>query len=101
MACSSSEVIQSKATISSDKMVEILTQRQLIVSEFNTFQYQGEFSQNKIDSLLTHCHQDLGYSNDDFQQSWQFYTSEGHDELIVIYDKVLQELELMQEKSKN
>lgn len=101
MACSSPEVIRKKAIIPSDEMVKILTQRQLIVSEFNTFQYQGNFSQANIDSLLSICHTELGYSDQDFESSWQFYTSEGNDELMKIYENVLQELQLMQEQAKN
>ena len=83
-------------------MVTILTKRQLIVSEFNTFQYQGDFSKANIDSLMSDCYLSLGYSEDDFDKSWNYYTtSDANEELLVIYDKVLQELQLLEEKSKN
>ena len=100
MACSNPDVIRKKAIIPSDKMVAILMQRQLVISEFNTFQYQGDFSQSNIDSLLNQCHQKLGYSDQEFEDSWQLYTNQANDELMVIYEEVLQELELLQEESK-
>lgn len=101
MACSNPKAISKKELISPDEMVIILTKRQLIVSEFNTFQYQGDFSQANIDSLLGLCHKELGYSDKDFENSWEFYTSSANDELMEIYDNVLQELQLLQEQSRN
>ena len=42
-SCSDGSKLKRTDVISSDDMVTILTQRQLIVSELNTFQYQGFF----------------------------------------------------------
>jgi hypothetical protein len=43
----------------------------------------------------------LGYSEDDFDDSWNYYTTDANEELLIIYDNVLQELQLLEEKSKN
>ena len=43
-SCSNAVEFNSKGVISADEMVKILTSRQLVVSELNTFQYQGSFS---------------------------------------------------------
>ena len=40
------------------------------------------------------------YSEDDFDKSWNYYTTDANEELLVIYDNVLQELQLLEEKSK-
>ena len=87
--------------ISTDDMVTILTKRQLIVSELNTFQFPGDFSKFHIDSLMSDCYLSFGYSEDDFDKSWNYYTTDANEELLVIYEKVLQELQLLEEKSKN
>ena len=50
---------------------------------------------------MSDCYLSLGYSEDDFDKSWNYYTSDANEELLVIYDKVLQELQLLEEKSKN
>ena len=100
-SCSNGSKLKRTDVISSDDMVTILTQRQLIVSEFNTFQYQGDFSKFHVDSLMSDSYLSLGYSEDDFDKSWNYYTTDANEELLVIYDKVLQELQLLEEKSKN
>ena len=100
-SCSDGSKLKRTDVISSDDMVTILTQRQLIVSELNTFQYQGYFSKFHVDSLMSDCYLSLGYSEDDFDKSWNYYTTDANEELLVIYDKVLQELQLLEEKSKN
>lgn len=100
-SCSSQTERTSKGIISSDEMVKILTDRQLLVSELNTFQYQGNFSENHIDSLLASCYVKLDYTDQEFKTSWDYYTTDGSEELLLIYDKVLQELQLLEEKSKN
>ena len=50
---------------------------------------------------MSDCYLSLGYSEDDFDKSWNYYTTYANEELLVIYDKVLQELQLLEEKSKN
>ena len=82
-------------------MVKILTSRHLTVSELNTFQYQGDFSEFHVDSLLSSSYLELGYSEYDFKKSWDYYTSNDNQELLAIYDKVLQEIQLMEEQAKN
>ena len=100
-SCSNDTKLKRTDIISSDDMVTILTKRQLIVSELNTFQYQGDFSQIHIDSLISDCFLSLGYSEDDFDISWNYYTTDANEELLLIYDKVLQELQILEEKSKD
>ncbi|NDG53301.1 MAG: DUF4296 domain-containing protein [Flavobacteriia bacterium] len=100
-SCSDGSKLKRTDVISTDDMVKILTQRQLIVSQLNTFQYQGDFSKFHVDSLISDCYLSLGYSEDDFDKSWNYYTTDANEELLVIYDKVLQELQLLEEKSKN
>ena len=99
-SCSEGPKLKRTDVISSDDMVKILTKRQLIVSELNTFQYQGDFSRFHVDSLMSECFLSLGYSEDDFNKSWNYYTTDANEELLVIYDNVLQELQLLEEKSK-
>lgn len=100
-SCSSQPERKSKGIISSVDMVKILTNRQLVISELNTFQYQGIFSENHIDSLLASSYVNLGYTDQEFNTSWDYYTTDGSEDLLLIYDKVLQELQLLEEKSKN
>jgi len=100
-SCSEQAQNNKKGVISSEDMVTILTNRQLVVSELNTFQYQGNFSEKNIDSLLASSYVDLGYTDADFKTSWSYYTTAGSEDLLLIYDKVLQELQLLEEKSKN
>ena len=59
------------------------------------------FSENHIDSLLASCYVKLDYTDQEFKTSWDYYTTDGSEELLLIYDKVLQELQLLEEKSKN
>jgi hypothetical protein len=101
ISCSNPSNKKYEGIISSDDMVKILTSRQLIVSELNTFQYQGDFSEFHVDSLLSTSYLELGYSEDDFNKSWNYYTNNDNQELLVIYDKVLQEIQLMEEQAKN
>ena len=100
-SCSEGSKFKRTDVISSDDMVTILTQKQLIVSELNTFQYQGDFSKFHVDSLMSDYCLSLGYSEDDFDKSWNYYITYANEELLVIFDKVLQELQLLEEKSKN
>ena len=100
-SCSDGSKLKRTDVISSDDMVTILTRRQLIVSELNTFQYKGNFSKFHLDSLMSDSYLSLSYSKDDFDKSWNYYTTDAHEELLVIYEKVLQELQLLEEKSKN
>ena len=100
-SCTNGSKKSTKDIISSQDMIKILTQRHILVSEFNTFQYQGDTNKNHIDSLLSNCYLSLGYNDNDFDKSWNYYISDANEELLIIYDQVLQELEIIQQKSKN
>tara|TARA_B100002019_G_C21110284_1_gene518047 strand:- start:506 stop:850 length:345 start_codon:yes stop_codon:yes gene_type:complete len=100
-SCTNGSKKSTKDIISSQDMIKILTQRHILVSELNTFQYQGDTNKNHIDSLLSNCYLSLGYSDNDFDKSWNYYISDANEELLIIYDQVLQELEIIQQKSKN
>tara|TARA_B100000963_G_scaffold174812_1_gene152080 strand:- start:1786 stop:2130 length:345 start_codon:yes stop_codon:yes gene_type:complete len=100
-SCTNGSNKSRKDIISSEDMIKILTQRHIVISELNTFQYEGDISENYIDSLLSNCYLSLGYSDNDFDKSWNYYISDDNVELLIIYDKVLQELEIVQQKSKN
>jgi hypothetical protein len=73
----------------------------LLISTFNTYQYEGAISEEGIDSLLSSTYLNLGYTDEEFQSSWEYYLNEGKDELYNIYGNVLQEFELMREESRN
>ena len=100
-SCTNNSKLKRTDIISSDDMVKILTQRQIIISELNTLQYQDKFSKSHIDSLISDSYISLGYSEDNFDRSWNYYTSDANEELLVIYEMVLQELQVLNEKSKN
>ena len=87
--------------ISSDDMVDILCQRHILLSQINTFQYNGDFSNFHFDSLMSDCYISMGYSNEEFNKSWDYYTTDANDELLVIYDKVLLRLQLLEEETRN
>ena len=100
-SCTNNSKLKRTDIISSDDMVKILTQRQIIISELNTLQYQDKFSKSHIDSLISDSYISLGFSEDNFDRSWNYYTSDANEELLVIYEMVLQELQVLNEKSKN
>ena len=100
-SCTNNSKLKRTDIISSDDMVKILTQRQIIISELNTLQYQGKFSKSHIDSLISDSYISLGYSEDNFDRSWNYYTYDANEELLLIYEMVLQELQVLNEKSKN
>ncbi|MGC6470590.1 MAG: DUF4296 domain-containing protein [Flavobacteriales bacterium] len=83
----------SRDFISKDQMTIILKERQLIVSTFNTFQYDGKLDESVVDSLLSSVYLEMGYSENQFQTSWNFYMNDSKGELIEIYDSILHELE--------
>ena len=64
-------------------------------------EYWAQCSKFYVDSLMSDCYLSLGYSEDDFDKSWNYYITYANEELLVIFDKVLQELQLLEEKSKN
>ena len=82
-------------------MVDILCQRHILLSQINTFQYNGDFSNFHFDSLMSDCYISMGYSNEEFNKSWDYYTTDANDELLVIYDKVLLRLQLLEEETRN
>lgn len=94
------EVQKTEAVITVEHMKEILKERQLLISTFNTYQYEGKVSETLIDSLLSSTYLNLGYSDDDFESSWQYYLKDGNKELHDIYGDILQDFELMREESR-
>lgn len=99
-SCSNGSKINTNV-ISSDDMVDILCQRHILLSQINTFQYNGDFSNFHFDSLMSDCYISMGYSNEEFNKSWDYYTTDANDELLVIYDKVLLRLQLLEEETRN
>tara|TARA_Y100000766_G_scaffold210636_1_gene182243 strand:- start:11921 stop:12262 length:342 start_codon:yes stop_codon:yes gene_type:complete len=99
-SCSNGSKINTNV-ISSDDMVDILCQRHILLSQINTFQYDGDFSNFHLDSLMSDCYISMGYSNEEFNKSWDYYTTDANDELLVIYDKVLLRLQLLEEETRN
>ena len=89
-----------QVAIGDEHMKEILKERQLLISTFNTYQYEGAISEEGIDSMLSSTYLNLGYTDEEFQSSWEYYLNEGKDELFNIYGNVLQEFELMREESR-
>ena len=51
--------------------------------------------------MLSSTYLNLGYTDEEFQSSWEYYLNEGKDELFNIYGNVLQEFELMREESRD
>jgi len=94
-------VKQTSKVIDEEQMKEILKERQLLISTFNTYQYEGAISEELIDSMLSSTYIKLGYSDEDFQNSWEFYINEGNKELYEIYGNIIQDFELMKEESMN
>ena len=92
---------RTQVAIGEEHMKEILKERQLLISTFNTYQYEGAISEEGIDSMLSSTYLKLGYTDEEFQSSWEYYLNEGNDELYNIYGNVLQEFELMREESRN
>ena len=99
-SCSNGSKINTNV-ISSDDMVDILCQRHIILSQINTFQYNGNFSKFYLDSLMSDCYISKGYSSEEFNKSWDYYTTDANDELLAIYDKVLLRLQLLEEETSN
>ena len=99
-SCSNGSKINTNV-ISSDDMVDILCQRHILLSQINTFQYNGDFSNFHLDSLMSDCYISMGYSNEEFNKSWDYYTTDANDELLVIYDKVLLRLQVLEEETRN
>ena len=99
-SCSNGSKINTNV-ISSDDMVDILCQRHILLSQINTFQYDGDFSNFHLDSLMSDCYISMGYSNEEFNKSWDYYITDANDELLVIYDKVLLRLQLLEEETRN
>ena len=50
---------------------------------------------------MSDCYISMRYSNEEFNKSWDYYTTDANDELLVIYDKVLQRLQLLEEETRN
>ena len=39
-------------------------------------QYDGDFSNFHLDSLMSDCYISMGYSNEEFNKSWDYYTTD-------------------------
>lgn len=94
------KVQKTEVVISVEDMKEILKERQLLISTFNTYQYEGAVSEDLIDSMLSSTYINLGFSEEDFQSSWEYYLKDGNKELHEIFGYIIQDIDLMKEKSR-
>ena len=50
---------------------------------------------------MSDCYISKGYSSEEFNKSWDYYTTDANEELLAIYDKVLLRLQLLEEETSN
>ena len=81
--------------LDSDKMFSILLDRHLLIAEVSTFQYQEDFSFSSQDSILNAVILKHNVTIEEFEESWNYYLSDANTELIDIYNKVIDQLKLL------
>jgi hypothetical protein len=81
--------------LDNDKMISILVDRHLLLAEVSTFQYKKEFSFSSKDSILNAVILKHDVTVEEFEESWNYYLSDANEDLIGIYDKVIDQLKLL------
>lgn len=75
-------------------MKKILKERQWIIASINTYHYDVNPLGENVDSLLASVHQVMGYSNQEFQHSWNFYLHEKSNQLLMVCDEIIQDFQM-------
>ncbi len=87
--------------IPANDMKKILQERQWQVASINSYHHTEKLQIENVDSILSSIHTMRGYTDEEFQQSWDYYLHQNNNELITIYDEILQDLELARDTIKN
>ena len=87
--------------IPKNDMKKILKERQWFIATCDYTRLTENKPFQNTDSILSSFHKNLGYSDAEFQQSLDFFINQNHDDLLSIYNDILQELSLESEKIKD
>jgi hypothetical protein len=79
-------------------MKQILLERHLLLAQITSFQYPDSLSNTIVDSLFNNICLKKGISKQEFDQSWKHYNTKEVDQLIKVYDSVIEELKVMELK---
>ncbi len=88
----------SEPKIDTDVMKQILLERHLLLAQITSFQYPDSLSNTIVDSLFNNICLKKGISKQEFDQSWKHYNTKEVDQLIKVYDSVIEELKVMELK---
>ena len=82
-------------------MQQILKKRQWFVASNNYSLVQTDTLHESTDSVLSVFHRSLGYTDDDYQKSWDYYLDQNSQDLLLMYENILQEFQLESDELKN
>jgi len=82
-------------------MQQILKKRQWFVASNSYTLPQTDSIYENTDSVLSSFHRSLGYTDLDFQQSWNYYLNQNNKELLIMYENILQDFQLEGDELKN
>lgn len=79
-------------------MKQILLERHLLIAQITSFQYPDSLSNTIVDSLFANICLKNGIKQDEFDQSWEYYNTKEVNQLIEIYNDVIEELKVLELK---
>lgn len=85
-------------SLDTEVLRKILVERHLLVAQITSFQYPDSLSNNLVDSLFHSICLQNGSTNEEFEQNWDYYNSYDLDQLIKVYDKVIEDLKILELK---
>lgn len=82
-------------------MKQILKDRHWFFASNSYSLTQTDSIYDNTDSVLSSFHKSLGYTDLDFQQSWDYYLNQNNKELLIMYENILQDFQLESDQLKN
>lgn len=82
-------------------MKQILKERHWFFASNSYTLAQTDSIYENTDSVLSAFHKSLGYTDDDFQKSWDYYLNQNNKELLIMYENILQDFQLESDELKN
>ena len=87
-----------ESSLDAEVMRQILVERHLLLAQITSFQYPDSLSNSIVDSLFNAVCVKNGSSLDQFNQSWLYYNSQDINQLIKVYDLVIEDLKVLELK---
>ena len=85
-------------SLDAEVLRKILVERHLLLAQITSFQYPDRLSNSLVDSLFHSICLKNGSSSEEFEQNWDYYNSHDLDQLIEVYDMVIEDLKILELK---